>query len=248
MKHLIIFLIFIHLLFPKDAVFLSSLDWPPYTYNKLHNQGFVTYLVKQTFDKAKIKANVDFFPWQRTLYYGKESSKYIGYFPEYYSPSIEKSFYFSNPIGSSPLGIIYNREKPLSWNKIEDLKKYKIGVVNGYVNTIEIDKLINQGKLKIEGVTSDIQNIQKVSTNRIDLAIIDFNTFNFYMNNSPNLKKMKNNVIFHEKLLEEKNIYICFIRTPEGLKYRNLFNEALKSVDVNKIQKEYLNDLLKVKI
>ncbi|MER8149753.1 hypothetical protein ABS241_20405, partial [Acinetobacter baumannii] len=62
---------------------------------------------------------------------------------------------------------------PILWQQLEDLAPYRIGVVEGYVNTREFDTLMVNKRLNTFAVDEDLLNLRKLQRNRLDLAVID---------------------------------------------------------------------------
>lgn len=247
-KHSLIFIIFLLSLqffySQEKTVSFTTLEWPPFTGNTLTGKGLLSYIVQKAFEEEGYKLEIAFYPWPRTIDMAIKTDSIMGYFPEYYSKDIEKTFYFSDPIGESILGFAESKYKPIEWNTLEDLKKYKIGTVIGYVNSFEFDKLVSNNELQIESVTNDLLNIKKVGAQRISLAVIDKYVLEYYLRNDMSLSSLKNNIQFNSKALETKKLYICFKKNEMGKKYLEIFNKGLKKLDIKKIENEYINKFL----
>lgn len=227
--------------FAAKAIKLTSLDWPPYTGPTLADKGATAAVVKAAFEAAGYTVQIDFFPWERAVAMAKDGSAgHAGYFPEYYSADIAKDFLYSEPIGTGPLGLAQNKEAPISWSSLADLSKLKIGVVQGYVNTDDFDANVAAGKQPTEAVTSDDQNLKKVAAKRIAGAIIDKNVMNYLLNNDPSLADAKGKLEFNAKVLEDKKLFICFRKGPQGEEYAKALAEGLKKIDVEAIVKAHL--------
>lgn len=249
MKRSVIFIIFIlstMILFSQDkTVYLTSLEWPPYSSQTLDEQGASIVVAKAAFLTMGYDLQVDFYPWMRAVDYGKKHKKYIGYFPEYHAKSIEKEFIFSDEIGKSPLGFVENKNKSIKWKTLKDLSKYKIGTVSGYVNTLEFDTMVANKQLTVDAVVDDITNIKKVIKSRIDLAVIDRYVLQYLLLNDDSVKKDANKVQFNSKLMENKKLYICFRKNRAGKKLNKIFNQGLRKIDVDKIMNDYFKEVLK---
>jgi len=68
------------------------------------------------------------------------------------------------------------KELKIRYNSLKYLAPYRIGVVNGYVNTPELDRA---DFLKKDGVTNDLQNIRKLVRGRVDLILEEKNLMDF---------------------------------------------------------------------
>ncbi|QYJ88025.1 transporter substrate-binding domain-containing protein [Shewanella mesophila] len=221
-----------------ETLFLSSLNWPPYTGEQLKDGGASAAVVSAALKAKGHDLHVDYYPWSRTIrMVSREDAIYSGYFPEYYYPTDQ--YVFSASIGSSPLGLLERRLYPIKWSRIKDLNQYTLGVVRDYVNTIELDEMITSGVQHVEVVSSDEHNIRKVATGRVHGAVIDKYVYNYYIH-QPHLVELKNKLDMNKQLLASKQLYIAFKNTPEGHRWREVFNDGLALIDPEQIVEEYL--------
>lgn len=224
------------LVWAEKTVYLTSLDWPPYSGKNLKNQGASIAVAKAAFEAMGYKLEVDIFPWSRAVSLAKDdNSKYAGYFPEYYSDGVAEEFTYSAPMGKSPVGFVEQISKPIPWSSHEDLKNYSIGVVQDYVNEAKFDAMVADGSLKVQPVISDKNNLMKVINGRLDMAVIDKNVMNYLFANDNALKGKEDKANFNSKLLDDKDIFICFKKTAEGVELAKIFNEGLKKIDLDSI-------------
>ncbi len=218
---------------------LSSLDWPPYTGTTLSDKGASAAVVKAAFEAAGYKVQIDFFPWERAVAMAKDSnSGYAGYFPEYYSADNAKEFLYSDAIGNGPLGLAQNLSAPIQFATLDDLSKLKIGVVQGYLNTEAFDQRVANGRIKVEEVVADVQNVKKLEAKRIAAAVIDSNVLHYLL--KTDAASAKGKVDMHSTLLEDKKLFICFRKGPQGDEYAKALAEGLKKIDVNAIMAAHL--------
>lgn len=223
------------------VVELTSLSWPPYSGSTLKGQGASVAVAKAAFKAMGYELKVSFYPWNRAVRLAKDkNSKYAGYFPEYYSADIAKEFIFSEPMGSSPLGFAELKSNPINWSSLDDLKPYRIGVVQGYVNTAEFDKMIHNKKLKSSSTISDNNNLKKLAAGRLDLAVVDRNVLKYLINTDKQLKKSAHNIQLNPTLLENKNLYICFKQTQYGQQLARIYNQGLKKINIPAIIAQYI--------
>ncbi|MEZ9822561.1 substrate-binding periplasmic protein [Shewanella sp. 10N.286.45.A1] len=219
-----------------DTLYLTSLHWPPYAGSQLKNEGASIAIARAALEAVGHKVQVDFYPWSRAVRMAsRDDSKYSGYLPEYAYPT--EKFVFSNSMGSSPLGLVEQKRHPISWSNQSDLNQYTIGIVQGYVNTEQLDNMIAQGVQPAEAVASDIHNIKKVVSGRIDAAVIDTYVLG-YLLAQPDMKPVASRVQLNKHILTHKELYIAFKNNEEGKKWRDLFNQGLAKIDVDKILKQ----------
>ncbi|MFG7351678.1 transporter substrate-binding domain-containing protein [Shewanella oncorhynchi] len=221
-----------------DTLMLTSLLWPPYSGEQLTEQGASIAVVRAALNVMGHQLDVDFYPWSRAVKLTTmPNSDYIGYFPEYYVET--KKFIFSKPIGESPLGLVEKKSHPVSWNYIEDLNRYTLGVVKDYVNTQALDRMIVSGVQRTEAVTSDEHNVKKVAAGRIDAAVIDVNVLHYLLKQKP-LQPLATKLQINRQILANKQLYIAFRNTEEGRRWRDIVDQGLVQVDVETIIGELL--------
>ena len=221
-----------------DTLYLTSLEWPPYSGASLPSQGASVAVAKAAFEAMGHELVVEFYPWSRAVALATDNDKYAGYFPEYYYDSDE--FLFSEPMGQGPLGFVEAVESPVDWDSMDDLTQYQIGVVQDYVNTEELDQMIASGEINASAVTSDSQNVLKVAGGRIDMAVIDSNVLDYLLENDPRVKNVAGKVQMNDKLLVEKNLYIAFKNNDDGERWLGIFNEGLTKINIDDIMAEYM--------
>ncbi|WGK82507.1 transporter substrate-binding domain-containing protein [Vibrio aestuarianus] len=217
----------------RQTVYLTSLEWPPYSGARLKENGFSVAVARAAFDIMGYELEVDFNPWSRTVASVAKKDLYIGYFPEYFFET--DSFVFSEPIGTGPLGFVEAIAKPILWQSLQDLTDYRLGVVQGYKNTAELDELIEKGEVDWEAEIDDRHNIYKVAKGRLDLAVIDVNVFKYLVATDARADILKSRVKMNERLLLDAELFVAFKNTEQGRKWRGVFNEGLKQVDIDAI-------------
>lgn len=211
---------------------LTSLDWPPYSGDKLEQQGASVAVARAAAEAMGYTLEVRFLPWARAVSVASDaSSGVVGYFPEYHSDEVAAQFLLSDPIGSGPLGFAERRSAPVAWSSLADLKAVAIGTVRDYVNTAEFDAMAAAGELRVEPVNDDATNLRKVAGGRIPLAVIDRNVMGYLLANDAALKPQADQLQFNARLLEDKQLYIAFQRTPAGQEAARVINEGLKKID-----------------
>jgi len=214
-------------------VYMTSLNWPPYSGEEIEENGLSVAIAREAFAAMGYELVVEFRPWVRSVTLAAKRDLYIGYFPEYKFETDE--FIFSDSIGSGPLGFVENIKQPIDWSQLEDLSLYRIGVVQGYVNTAEFDRLVELGEIQVEASADDTHNIYKVAKGRLDLAVIDSNVLRYLIRSDSRSGLLAKRLQMNKKLLAEKQLYLAFKNTPEGANWREIFNQGLEKIDVQSI-------------
>lgn len=224
----------------EAAVRLTSLDWPPYAAaSGLTQNGASVAVAHAAFAAAGYRLEVAFYPWQRAVQMGTADPDYAGYFPEYFSASLQDRCAFSAPMGSGPLGFAERREAPVAWTTLDDLRGIPIGTVQGYVNTDEFDARAASGALKVDAAPDDATNLRKLAAGRIGLAVIDRFVLDYLLRADPALQPHRDALAFNPRLLEDKGLFVCFQKTARGLALRQAFDAGLAKVDVAAIMRDY---------
>jgi len=223
------------------VVHLTSLDWPPYSGKTLSDQGASVAVAKAAFKAMGYELKVTFYPWSRAVALAKDgSSKFSGYFPEYYSGDTANDFVYSEAMGSGPLGFAERKDKSIAWTNLSDLKSHKIGIVQDYINTTEFDAMVANKSLKTSTTTSDTKNLMKLVNGRLDLAVVDQNVMNYLFKTDKALAKKSSNAQFNKTLLEDKKLFICFKKGGQGENLAKIYNEGLKKIDILAIMNQHL--------
>ena len=219
-----------------NVVRLTSLEWPPYSGQALRQQGATAAVIRAAFSAVGYRVEIEYFPWARAVRMAREEShQYHGYFPEYFDQANTEDFIYSSPVGSGPLGFAEHAANPIIWSSYEDLQKFKIGVVLGYLNTPKFDAMVSKGLIKTDVAPNDLSNLQKLEAGRIDLAVIDRFVFEALKRTAPQLADKKQNLAFNPRLLDEKALFVCFRKGSEGQRLERDLARGLKKINVQAI-------------
>lgn len=220
---------------------VTSLDWAPYTGDKLPSQGASSAVVTEAFKASGSNVKIEFYPWSRAVGMAKSDKAYVAYFPEYYSKANEADFLYSDPIGVGPLVFVERKANPVKWDSYDSLKGKKIGVVQDYVNTEELDAKIANKTLTADVAPDDVKNILKLAAGRIDVAVVDLNVYNLMVKSDAAVKAAAGQLQVNSKILEDKKLFVCFKKSPEGEKALKEFNLGLKKINTDAIMKKLMN-------
>ncbi|SIQ81587.1 ABC transporter substrate-binding protein [Aquipseudomonas alcaligenes] len=161
----------------QQKLYLSTLDWPPYTSQTLQDGGYASAVVRAAFAAVDIDIEVRYYPWARALSLAQQG-KVDGLFPEYFAPEQRPDFLFSDPFPGGPAGLLKLRERHLSTQREEsglpplsELRGLKIGLVRGYLNHPGLDSAPG---LHREFARDDQQNLSKLLAGRVDLIFMDY--------------------------------------------------------------------------
>ncbi len=225
---------------------IATLEWPPYSSEKLKEGGYSMAIIKRIFEEAGYKVEMKYMPWARVLSEVEKGSLDVAACA-YPSEERKQKYFMSNPFVKAPLGFFKLKDKTINYQKIEDLKPYKIGTVRGYVNSEEFDKA---DYIKKEAVDKDEQNYTKLIAGRIDLAVGDrangFAIINKLIQDEkdPKKKEQLKNIEFVNPPLVDYTLHVLGSRAvKDGETIVKDFNKALekleKSGEIKNIEKAY---------
>ncbi|WP_372627632.1 substrate-binding periplasmic protein [Arsukibacterium sp.] len=212
-----------------NTVYLASLEWPPYTGQQLANGGKTAELVRHIFQQMGYEVVIDFLPWSRAVKFSKgPDPKYLAYFPEY--PLEHDDLKLSGCIGYSHVGLAEHSSAPLQIASAADLKNYRLGVVQDYINTTSIDHMINDKLLKVEISLNDKQNLLRLAHLRLDAAVIDYDVMQYLIATESELKPFKQVLQFNHSEYEMKTLHMAVnIHHPEAMLLTE-FNQKLNAL------------------
>jgi len=243
----------------EKRVILATLEWEPYVGASMSRHGLTAEIIVEAFKKTGYTVDIKFYPWTEAMELGK-AGKVDGIFPAYHSQSREEHFVFSEPFAESPVGfykkstavagpnisqlkrgqeiIVFPEDPRIDQTKVlEKMKKYRFGVVAGYVNTPEFDAAIFLKKVE---VASDVENLINLINGDVDLIFIDR-----YVAKNIIVKKFPwhlQDYEFMEPPLAMKPLYIAFSK--KGANYEKKlkdFNRGLNIVREDGILKRLAN-------
>lgn len=210
----------------RQPLTLGTIDWPPYARASLPGEGRSSVIVREAFAAVGIDVTFDYMPWVRMTALIR-ARRLDGGLSFYASEEREAWCHFSPAYDHSDLALAEPVRAPLSWVSLADLAPYRLGTVRDYVNTPEFDDLVRRGILQAEEVVSDIINLRKLLSSRIDAAVIDAAVYRYLIDVESDLKPKAADIRLNPVLLDQKPLHICFQKTEKGQALRDLFAEGL---------------------
>jgi ABC-type amino acid transport substrate-binding protein len=211
-----------------ETVVLTTLEWPPYTGLNLPRDGVSAGVVSAAFAAEGVTVRYVFLPWNRAIDAARHGAA-DGFFPAYKRPANPR-WVVSQVIGTGPLYFVERKADPVSWTSLDDLRGRLIGVDSGFVNTTEIDTRLADGRLHGDVADTDFQNLEKLASRRIDLAIIDANVFRFLLA-KPEAARFAPLLRLQARPLESKDLFVEFRNDARGQRFRTLLNLGLVKIN-----------------
>jgi len=215
---------------------LATSEWPPYTGSALPDQGLVSSLIRLALAAKGYTATIEVVPWERAKQ-GALGGDYGGYFAAYEAAAGGVA---SRSILQTPLMIAQRKSAPLSFTNAGDLRGKTIGVVEGYSNEPEFDKLAAAGAISTDPASDDAGSLRKLVAGRIDGAIIDQYVFTYIMHNDDGLKASIDTVELNPTPLANKAVHLVVKDTAAGRTLLNDFDQAIAAIDIKSAIAAYM--------
>ncbi|WP_163834894.1 substrate-binding periplasmic protein [Spartinivicinus ruber] len=223
-----------------DVVRLAIGEWPPYHSVDLEYFGIGSRIMKEAFANEDIEVEYGFFPWARSLALVK-SGKWDGSGVWYYSPKRARYALYSDPVLQSSYVFFHLHSYPFDWKTIDDLKGVIIGGVNGYSYGDVFDTAMDEGKLIVQLVPTDQQNIEKLLAKRVNISAFEINNAYYFLNRYFALQK--NKLTYHPKILTTQALHLIISkRLKNSRRLIKSFNKGLQALKQSGKVDQYINE------
>jgi polar amino acid transport system substrate-binding protein len=220
-------------------------EWPPYASEYLPHGGLLPLILKRAFAVSDIKTEITFMSWNDA--YSKTRSGEYHISPGWLkTPEREADMQFSQAISYIGLRFLHHSENNLSWERIEELYPYTMGIVPGYSYSEQLDSAIKSNHIKTVAFDNDLDAIKAIIAKQIDIYPLDSMVATYLLNKLPEPNRTK--VSFDEHTLSYNPVYLItsrnaspdiidtFNRGLEQIKQRGEYNKILSNLDlINKI-------------
>lgn len=155
-----------------DAIILANGEWPPFLSNELPEYGFASHIVSESFKQVGISVDYRFVPWKRAEMDVK-SGRVDGSLVWSKQPERETFAYFSEPVLQLNEVLFTLKDKPLSWQRVEDLKNIEIGLALGSTPGV-FKPSIADGQISVVRTKNIEAGFQMLLNGRVDACpVID---------------------------------------------------------------------------
>lgn len=203
----------------------TATEWAPFTGSKLNSGGIVTDIVTQVFEQAGHDLSMKYLPWERALAESK-AGKINVLVGAWYSEERAQNFYMSEPFLHNRIVFIKPKGNSFEFNGLDSLSGKKVGVIRGWAYSEEFNQASN---FKKPDTGSLVNNLKKLSANRIDLTLSDEIVARYTLGNE--LPQMKDSFAFTSNALGEKGLHIAISRSnPQGQALIDAFNQSLAAL------------------
>ena len=147
---------------------ISVGDWPPYLSTELKHNGVVAHLISDVLADEGYRAEFQFLPWPRA-YASAAAGKFDATAVWMHKAEREADFLFSAPLLEEQFVFFHLKSLPFDWKGFDDLTGMVLGGGLEYSYGPDFDVFLASNKVRMERVSSDKQNFEKLLKERVVL-------------------------------------------------------------------------------
>ncbi|SFU86447.1 substrate-binding periplasmic protein [Pseudoduganella namucuonensis] len=214
-----------------EELVIASNEAPPYVSSKPEDS-FLTELFQEIGKEMGVTFVFKFMPWKRCTT-ALDTAEAWGAVPYIRTPEREQQYLFSDSVYSRKMKFFYysrdGKKLDVDFNDLRDLRKYRIGGVDGFWYI----KLFSDAGITLDLGINLERNFEKLQARRFDLAIADENVGQ-HLINKRFTSEGGGRFLSVEKAFDINATYLMVSR-----RYRNTeqllrqFNKALHNVKKN---------------
>lgn len=224
----LMFVSFSPTLLGANTVKISTGHWPPYVSEDLPGGGFVSQIIRESFESEGVDVEFAFLPWSRALAMVK-SGKYQASAVWSCTESRSRDFLFSSPLLPYQYVFYHRADEAFDWEALVDLKGKKVGLTQDYSYGETLSGVIESGLVEADITTSDAANFKKLLLKRIDLFPMDPVVGEAMIRNQ--FASQAYQLTFHPKPLRSSVYHLLF--NAESADLRQAFNDGLTTLRNN---------------
>lgn len=147
-------------------------EFPPYTGAKLHKQGLLSAILAEALHHSGIQLQSQGLPWSEIpdALMNRKADVSVGWVR---NREREAQFLYSDPLIYGATVFFHHADLTFSWNRLEELAYYRIGVTQGYSYTDRFDDLLRNNTLTATPHASDQDNLESLIEGTTDLFPVD---------------------------------------------------------------------------
>ena len=202
--------------------------WPPFVDRSALNGGFAVQVVDEVLVAANIPFSRHYYPWARAVQ-EMQSGNCDAISELYFDPEREHWADFSEAYGDLSMTLFARKDKPVSYQQLSDLKKYRIGLLRGANISPEFHRTENMQLVPLNSVK---QGLQLVYSNRLDAFVTGEKAIRFAMYQlQPQLPDIYQVLQPVRPTIHTNELFLGFNKKrPENNAWRKRFNQALQQL------------------
>lgn len=199
--------------------------WPPFTDQRLPNNGLAVDLVSTALQRAGYTTEYVEAPWARVLY-GLQQGDYDLLVAAWYSDERTHYGLFSEPYLINRIRFLQHRRTHIRFDSLADLRPYSIAVVRGYSYSGEFDQDTRLSKVPVLEFS---MGARMLAAGRVQLAVEDELVAQHHLNHE--LSEVREGLEFLPKPLSENGLHILVRRShPLHQQIVQDFNRAIEAM------------------
>lgn len=240
MKFFYLFILLQAVLYSKTLTVATG-EWNPWVSKELKNYGVASHITQEAFKTQGIETKFLFYPWKRAYIVTKTTrNDASGFWLK--TQERQKDFYFSDEVFSIKNKLIFKKSKPIRFNTIDDLKKYKIAITRGYSYTQKIDTMIQNKEIDVHVVSSDLAGLNQVlRKNNFDAFLCSENVARTLINENFTPKEKEEFELSSKEVFKNTIHLIVSKQHNEHEKILSTFNKGLKELKKKNLIQKMIN-------
>ena len=223
---------------------LSVGHWPPYVDQLADQQGGLTEIVKQAFNRVGVTISIDFRPWTRVA--DEVDRHQRASFGWIWTSKRAQKWLFSDEILKGTAVFVIRKDQPFSWQVFDDLKPYRIGVTQGYSYGEMFDRF--KTLLRIYPSHSDEINLRNLLKQRIDLFAVDPIVGAHILRTTFSSDERQKLRLLLEPPISSYGVYLVCSQSAQGCAETiNRFNNGLALLNADGTKKQLVEHMLSFK-
>lgn len=150
------------------VVRIGTGDWVPYVDQRRADGGALARLISAVFAAAGYKVEFSYYPWDRNVLMLQQGAL-DAIMPYSCSPMRLGYALCSEPLVRGEIVLFHRKDLPFDWQRIEDLKPYRIATTLGYSYGPQFDQALQAGQLQIEQSSKEDTAFRLLALKRVDL-------------------------------------------------------------------------------
>jgi polar amino acid transport system substrate-binding protein len=226
-------------MFAGQTIKLVTADWEPYVRDEEDYHGYVYEIVHAAFAAAGYQADIQFLPWSEAVSL-VEQGEVDGIFPKYMPIEPEANLSYSQPFSGGPLVLYKRKDSDATFDYVETAKAqdnpftqltpYTVGVVAGYGNVPEFDRLTDVSKRLVK---TDRDNLYQLFRKEVDFIFIDKYTAMYLLENILP-QDYEDQLEFVLPALAYRQLHVAFVKDhPHAQEWLEAFNRGLLTIRQN---------------
>ncbi|MDM8350778.1 transporter substrate-binding domain-containing protein [Pseudomonas sp. sp1636] len=197
-------------------------SWPPFTDQRLLNNGLAVDLVSRALGRAGYATDYAQVPWARAVR-GLQRSDYDVLISAWYSDERASFGYFSQPYLVNRIRLLRRKGSRIRFEQLSDLYPYRIAVMRGYAYSAEFNADPLLRKVSVGSFASAARMLQ---AKRVDLTLEDEIVVRYHFGRE--LSAIRDELEFLPQPLSENGLHILIRRShPDHQRIAEAFNQAI---------------------